>query len=65
MTKKTNIKEQLGKLEEIARWFEKEKDVDVEEGMKKVKEGSVLIKELREHLREVENEFEEIKKDLD
>lgn len=65
MTKKTNIKEQLSKLEEIARWFEKEKDVDVEEGMKRVKEGAVLIKELRERLKEVENEFEEIKKDLD
>lgn len=65
MTKKINIKEKLGKLEEIASWFEKQKDVDVEEGLKRVKEGNVLIKELRERLAEVENEFEELKKDLD
>lgn len=65
MTKKINIKEKLGKLEEIASWFEKQRDLDVEEGLKKVREGNVLVKELRERLREVENEFEELKKDLD
>ena len=65
LSKKINIKEKLGKLEEIASWFEKQKEVDVEEGLKKVKEGNLLVKELRERLREVENEFEELKKDLD
>lgn len=65
MTKKINIKEKLGKLEEIASWFEKQKEVDVEEGLKKVKEGNALVKELRERLKEVENEFEELKKGLD
>jgi len=63
--KKINIKEKLSKLEEIASWFEKQKEVDVEEGLKRVKEGNALVKELRERLREVENEFEELKKDLD
>lgn len=65
MTKKINIKEKLGKLEEIAGWFEKQREVDVEEGLRKVKEGNTLVKELRERLREVENEFEEVKKGLD
>ena len=64
MTKKT-IKEKLSELEQIASWFEKQKDVDVEEGLKRVKEGAVLIKDLKERLHEVENEFEEIKKGLD
>ena len=64
MTKKS-IKEELSELEQIAAWFEKQKDVDVEEGLKRVKEGAVLIKDLKERLREVENEFEEIKKGLD
>jgi len=64
MTKKS-IKEKLSELEQIAAWFEKQKDVDVEEGLKRVKEGAVLIKDLKERLREVENEFEEIKKGLD
>jgi exonuclease VII small subunit len=63
--KKINIKEKLGKLEEIASWFEKQKELDVEEGMRRVKEGNAIVKELRERLREVENEFEEIKKGLD
>ena len=65
MQKRINIKEKLGKLEEIASWFEKQREVDVEEGLKKVKEGNTLVKELRERLKEVENEFEEVKKGLD
>ncbi|HEY9583020.1 MAG TPA: exodeoxyribonuclease VII small subunit [Candidatus Paceibacterota bacterium] len=65
MTKKINIKEKLGKLEEIVSWFDKQKEVDVELGLQKVKEGNMLVKELRERLKEVENEFEELKKDLD
>jgi len=64
-TKKTSISESLGKLEEVANWFEKQKEIDVEEGLKKVKEGAVLIKELKARLKEVENDFNEIKKDLD
>ena len=64
MAKKTNIKESLGKLEQIVSWFEKQSDVDVEEGLEKVKEGAVLIKELKGRLKEVENEFEEIKLSL-
>ncbi len=64
MTKK-GIKEKLNELEQIAAWFEKQKDVDVEEGLKRVKEGAALIKDLKGRLREVENEFEEIKKGLD
>ncbi len=65
MTVKKNIKEKLSELEQIASWFDKQKDVDVEEGLKKVKEGTALIRDLKERLVEVENEFQEIKKDLD
>ena len=64
MAKKINIKESLSKLEEIASWFEKQKDVDVEIGLEKVKEGAALIKELKGRLKEVENEFNEIKKEI-
>jgi len=62
--KKASIKESLGKLEAIASWFETQKEVDVEEGLKKVKEAAVLMKELKGHLKEVENEFEIVKKEL-
>ena len=61
--KKQSIKQLLDKLESIAGWFEKEKDIDVEEGLSKVKEGALIVRELRAELKEVENEFEEIKKD--
>lgn len=64
MTKKINIKESLARLEKISEWFQKEKDLDVEEGLAKVKEAAVLVRELKERMKEVENEFEEIKKSL-
>jgi len=63
--KKINISESLGKLEGIVSWFEKQKDVDVEKGLKKVKEGVVIIKALKARLKEVETEFKEIKQDLE
>lgn len=65
MTKKLDINEALKKLESIADWFEKEDEVDVEKGMEKVKEGVELIKLLRGRLKEVQNEFNEIKAGLE
>ncbi|HRY62387.1 MAG TPA: exodeoxyribonuclease VII small subunit [Candidatus Paceibacterota bacterium] len=63
-TKNNDIGESLKKLEAIASWFEKENEIDVEEGLKKVREGAALIKDLKSRLAEVTNEFEEIKKEL-
>lgn len=65
MSKKINIKESIVKLEQIASWFEKEKELDVEEGLTKVKEGMMLVKELKMRLGEAENEFNELRKELD
>ena len=59
------MSESLKKLEEIAKWFEAREEVDIEEGLKKVKEGVRLIKISRERLKKVENEFEEVKRGLD
>ena len=55
----------LEKLEKTVGWFQSREDIDVEEGLKRVKEGAGLITILRAKLKKVENEFEEIKKDLD
>jgi exonuclease VII small subunit len=63
-TKGDTIREQLKELEDIAAWFEKESDFDVEEGLKKVKEGAVLVKKLKDRIKEVENEFQELEADL-
>ncbi len=66
MTKDTNnLNENLKKLAEISDWFDKMKEIDVEEGLSKVKEAVVLIKASKERLKEIENEFEEIKKDVE
>ena len=62
---KTNLGESLEKLEKIAEWFKSQEEVDVEQGLEKVKEGARLIKVSKERLKKVENEFEEVKKELD
>lgn len=70
MTEKTtkqqgDLKKSFDELKKIADWFEDQQEVDVEAGLEKVKRGVRLIKECRERLSEVENEFEEIKKELE
>ena len=60
-----NLKNNLKKLEEISSWFSDQKEVDVEEGLNKVKEAVELIKSSKDRLKQIENEFEEIKKDID
>ena len=61
---KLNLTESLTKLEEINAWFENQKEIDVEKGLEKVKEGTKLVKASRERLQEIKNEFEEVKKEL-
>ena len=62
---KTNLTDNLNKLAEITEWFNSQKEVDVEEGLKQVKNASELIKASKERLKEIENEFEIIKKDIE
>lgn len=63
-TQKINLNETLKKLETIVSWFENESELDVEKGLEYVKEGVNLIKESRERLLQIENEFKEIKKEV-
>ena len=60
-----NLNSNLKKLSEISEWFDNQEEVDVEEGLKKVKEAAELIKISQERLKGIENEFEEIKKEID
>ena len=53
----------IHQLEEINAWFQNE-DLDIDEGLQKLKLGKELIKKCRARLQEVENEFIEIKKDF-
>lgn len=63
--KQKSIQAQLKELQELVGWFEKDEEFDVEEGMRRVKEGAVLVQELKGRLKEVENEFREVKKELE
>ena len=62
---KNELKNSLKKLEDIVEWFDKQEEVDVEAGLEKVKEGVGLIKTSRERLKKLENEFEEVKKEIE
>jgi exonuclease VII small subunit len=60
-----NLNSNLKRLTEITEWFDQQEEIDVEEGLNKVKEAAALIKASKERLKAVENEFEEIKKEMD
>ena len=64
-TEKIDVSKSLKDLEKIVEWFENQSDLDIEEGLKRVKLGAEIIKQLKSRLKEVENEFNEIKKDLE
>ncbi len=64
MSKPINLSEDIEKLHHIASWFDEQEQVDVEEGLQKVKEAAQLIKESKARLKEIENEFAEIQADI-
>ena len=61
---KSNLKDNLKKLTEIKEWFDSQEELDLERGLSKVKEAGELIKLSRAKLKGIENEFEEIKKEI-
>ena len=65
MTKQINLSECLKRLSEIADWFDQQQNADIEEGLLKVKEAAVLIKASKQRLEAIENEFQEVKKEID
>ncbi len=64
MAKKT-LTDSLKNIQSIIAWFENQEEVDVEKGLEKIKEGAKLIQESRARLREIENEFEVVKGELE
>lgn len=51
----------LKELEDITTWFESE-DIDLDKGLAKFERGMLLATELKEHLKQVENRVEVIKR---
>ena len=60
-----NLNDSLKRLAEITEWFDNQEEIDVEEGLKKVKEAAELIRASKKRLKTIENEFEEIKKGIE
>lgn len=60
---KFNFSEALGEIEEINNWFQNE-DIDLDKGLEKFRQGLELIKKCKSRLKQVENEFVEIKKEF-
>ena len=61
----TNLNSSLKKLMQISDWFDQQEEIDVEEGIKRVKQAAELIKASKGRLKEVETEFDEIKRDIE
>ena len=61
----TNLTETIKKLRSITEWFETQDEIDVEKGLERIKEGAELIKASRSRLKELENEFEEVRQKLE
>lgn len=53
----------IKELEEINKWFQSE-DIDLDQGLEKLKRGKELINKLRGRLKDVENEFTKIRDDF-
>lgn len=58
-----NFKAAFEELEQIDRWFQGE-NVAIDEALQKFKRGMELVNEAKKHLKEAENQFLTIKKEL-
>ena len=63
--KQKDFKHHLEEIAEILEWFDSQEELDVEKALEKVKKAAVLIKASKKRLGELENEFEEIKADIE
>lgn len=61
---KFDFSKAVKEIEEINNWFQNE-DIDLSLGLEKFKKGLELIKKCKSRLKQVENEFTEIKKEYD
>ena len=59
-----NLTTSLKELNAIVTWFDEQEQVDVEQGLEKVKVAAKLIKDSKSRLAEIENEFREIEKEM-
>lgn len=61
----TEFKHHLKQIAAILEWFDTQEELDVEQALAKIKEAAELIKASKKRLGEIENEFKEIKKEIE
>ena len=62
---KHDLKQYLEDIKAISDWFEEQEEIDLEEALVKIRAAGELIKKSKERLVEVENEFNEIKAEVE
>ena len=62
---KNDLKKHLDDIAKIIAWFDEQEELDVEQALSKVKEAAVLIKAGKERLTKIENEFKEVKAEVE
>ena len=60
-----DFKHHLEEIAAILEWFDSQEELDVEQALEKIKKAAELIKASKKRLAEVENEFQEIKKEIE
>ncbi len=60
-----NFKQLLKEIAEILEWFDSQEELDIEQALDKMKRAADLIAISKGRLKEIENEFREIKKGAD
>ncbi|HYF05489.1 MAG TPA: exodeoxyribonuclease VII small subunit [Patescibacteria group bacterium] len=61
---KNNIENSFKKLDGILEYLSQDAGLDIDEALKKVKEGSLIIKDLEKRLMDAKNEFEEVRQSM-
>ncbi len=61
----TEFKHHLKQIGEILEWFDAQEELDIEQALVKIKKAAELIKSGKKRLSEIENEFKEIKKEIE
>ena len=62
---KNEFKHHLEEIAAILEWFDSQEELDVEAALEKIKKAAELIKASKKRLGEIENEFKEIKAEIE
>jgi len=65
MTKNFDFSKAIKELEEINNWFQNTDEIDLDQGFKKLEKGKDLILSCKDTIKEMENKFIDVKKELD